>query len=62
MHRFWGLPDDSQVPDFASATTYIVPEDREEVAARFLESIKAAGIYSLHYRVQLMTSTDVRAA
>jgi PAS domain S-box-containing protein len=51
VHRFWGLPPDAQVPDFAQATSYVVPEDREELAARFLESTRAAGVYSLHYRV-----------
>jgi PAS domain S-box-containing protein len=51
VHRFWGLPPDAQVPDFAQATSYVVPEDREELAARFLESTRSAGVYSLHYRV-----------
>jgi len=51
MHRFWGLPPDAEVPDFAQAATYVVPEDREELAAKFLQSTKAAGVYSLHYRV-----------
>jgi hypothetical protein len=52
VHRFWGLPPDAQVPDFAQATAYVVPEDRAELAAKFLQSTRAAGVYSLHYRVQ----------
>jgi PAS domain S-box-containing protein len=51
VHRFWGLPADAQVPDFAHATSYVVPEDREDLAAKFVQSTKAAGVYSLHYRV-----------
>jgi PAS domain S-box-containing protein len=51
VHRFWGLPPDAQVPDFAQASSYVVPEDREELAAKFLQSTEAAGVYSLHYRV-----------
>ena len=52
VHRFWGLPADAQVPDFAQAAAYVVPDDREALASKFLDSIKAAGVYSLHYRVQ----------
>ena len=41
VHRFWGLPADAQVPDFAQAAAYVVPEDREALASKFLDSIKA---------------------
>ena len=51
VHRFWGLAPDAQVPDFAQATSYVVPEDREELASKFLQSTQGAGVYSLHYRV-----------
>jgi PAS domain S-box-containing protein len=52
VHRFWGLPAEAQVPDFDQAASYVVPDDREELARHFLESTKAAGTYSMHYRVR----------
>jgi PAS domain S-box-containing protein len=52
VHRFWGLPADVEVPDFTQATSYVVPEDREELAQKFLQSTQQAGVYSLNYRVQ----------
>ncbi|MCW5659800.1 MAG: PAS domain-containing protein [Burkholderiaceae bacterium] len=52
VHRFWGLPADAQVPDFAQATSYVVPEDREELEQKFRQSTERPGVYSLHYRVR----------
>jgi PAS domain S-box-containing protein len=52
MHRFWGMSPDAQAPDFAEATHYVVPDDRETLGTQFIESTKAAGNYSLHFRVQ----------
>ncbi|HET9204877.1 MAG TPA: PAS domain-containing protein [Burkholderiaceae bacterium] len=51
MHRFWGMSADEQAPDFARATHYVVPDDRENMGTQFLESTRKAGNYSLHFRV-----------
>ena len=51
MHRFWGLSADEPAPDFARATHYVVPDDRENMGTQFLESTRKAGNYSLHFRV-----------
>ena len=52
VHRFWGLPPDTRVPDFEQTMSYVVPEDRDELARTFLQSTQAAGVYSWHYRVR----------
>jgi hypothetical protein len=52
MHRFWGMPADAQAPDFARATEFVVPDDREQMGTQFLASTKKAGNYSLHFRVR----------
>jgi hypothetical protein len=52
MHRFWGLSVDDKAPDFEQAQTYVVPEDRVGMGDKFLESMKAAGNYSHHFRVR----------
>ena len=51
VHRFWGLPDEDRAPDFEQVQSYVAPEDREEMAARFRASMNQAGRYSHHYRV-----------
>ena len=51
MHRFWGISADEPAPDFARATNYVVPDDRENLGTQFLESTRKAGNYSLHFRV-----------
>ena len=51
MHRFWGISADEPAPDFARATNYVVPDDRENMGTQFLESTRKAGNYSLHFRV-----------
>ncbi len=51
MHRFWGMSPDEPAPDFARATHFVVPDDRENMGTQFLESTKKAGNYSLHFRV-----------